>query len=102
MDKIFVVQAIHSIDGNLGERNLGWYRTMQEARDSLKMNAEVIADVGRNGVARYQYALIESVEPGIYPVNSQAEWYRFNSDTSSYAKIKTPKRFEGVIGFTMG
>lgn len=111
---IYVLQAFrrYKLDEehpDYGERNIGWYSTLDAAIENLHANKSVIAETAMacNGVEipYYKYALIEKVPEGPYACwmdNDDDAVKFFEWKDGDYVEMERPMEFKGVIGFTMG
>lgn len=111
---IYVVQAFRRYKRdeehpNLGERNIGWYSTLDAAIENLHANKDVIAETmpDEDGVdyPYYRYALIEKVPEGPYACGLENEDDAvkfFEWKDGDYVEMERPKELEGVVGFTIG
>lgn len=111
---IYVLQAFRRYKRDeehpvYGERNIGWYSTLDAAIENLHANKDVIAETmpDDDGVdyPYYQYALIEKVPEGPYACgmdNDDDAVKFFEWKDGDYVEMERPKEFIGVIGFTMG
>lgn len=111
---IYVLQAFRRYIRNeenptRGERNIGWYSTLDAAIENLHANKDVIAETmpGEDGIdyPYYKYALIEKVPEGPYACGLENEDDAvkfFEWKDGDYVEMERPKELEGVVGFTIG
>jgi len=99
--KLYFVATIRKVDkfGVSGSRTVGYFRTLQEAKDCIAQNW---GDIYEDGY--YPYAVIEGVEPGLYPTTLDSIWYKWEGDfeTGGYKTIEKPLELKSVINFTLG
>ena len=111
---IYVLQAFRRYIRNeenptRGERNIGWYSTLDAAIENLHANKDVIAETmpDEDGIdyPYYKYALIEKVPEGPYACGLENEDDAvkfFEWKDGDYVEMERPKELEGVVGFTVG
>ena len=104
MENIFVAQALKSLDNDSATRTYGWFSTMDLAKESLLANADFVAEATIAG-PYYPYALIEEVPEGICSIGIMMDipvckFYQYKDGT--YVEIPRPKKWDGIVGFTMG
>ena len=111
---IYVLQAFRRYIRNeenptRGERNIGWYSTLDAAIENLHANKDVIAETmpDEDGIdyPYYGYALIEKVPEGPYACGLENEDDAvkfFEWKDGDYVEMERPKELEGVVGFTVG
>lgn len=77
-------------------RTVGYYPTLEEAREAVETNACDIYEAGY-----YPYAMIEDVKPGLYgSADSHPIFFEWKID--GYKEVERPKEFDHLAGFTMG
>ena len=79
------------------DRCIGYYKTLQYARDVVKHNCKSLCEFGC-----YKYAVIEAFGPGWYPQAEIEEWYEFVDKGTKAKKIEKPKRYGNQCNFGIG
>ena len=105
---IYVISTVRVYTNEHGERSdfraVGWYPTLKQAE------AAVIGNYGDIEEAEYyKWAVIEKLDYGLYPYDFEANWYQFvcknrnkENEIITAKKIKCPKRFKNICGFSIG
>ena len=62
----------------------GYYRDREDAVRAVHKNVTDIHET------IYPYAIIERLEPGLFPVPKEREWFGWNEDKDGFYKIETP------------
>lgn len=98
-NKFYFVATIRKVDEFEVSRVVGYFRTLQEAKDCVTKNS---GNIYKDGY--YPYAVIEGVEPGLYPATLDSIWYKWEGDfkTGSYKAIEKPLELKSIINFTIG
>ena len=114
---IYVLQVFERVkrdeeNPRRGERNIGWFSSLDLAKYCLHTNKDVIGEVmpvEGSGVEcpYYLYALIEKVYEGPYSCGLQGDeddvkFFHWDVSISDYVEIPRPKELQGVVGFTIG
>ena len=77
-------------------RTVGYYPTLEEAREAVETNCCDIYEAGY-----YPYAMIEDVRPGLYGSAGSNPIF-FEWKDGGYKEVKEPEEFAHLTGFTMG
>jgi len=91
--KLYFVATIEDLSGDIS-RVVGFFGTLDEAIDVIEKNK---CDIHENC---YKYAVIEGLEPGLYPDDLDPIFFEWIDD--KYQHIERPKEWEGLCGFTIG
>ena len=78
------------------EAHPGFYHNFEEAEQDVLNNACDIWEY------TYNYAVIEKMDPGIYPINNERHFYKFNLETKKYEWINEPKKLNHIVNFSIG
>ena len=79
--------------GEMGCRSLvGFRHSLEDALESVRQN---MCDIWETC---YDYALVEEVEPCMYPASHKRWWFKFNMETKEYEPMEEPKFFEHSCG----
>jgi hypothetical protein len=106
--KIFTVTTLYLKDDAIAEQRMwGWYPTFVEAEEAVLLNLGDIYEAGT-----FNKALIEAVNPGIMPIDSEETWYdvAYTRVTVDFTAVENytvkvgakPKFLGNVICFSMG
>jgi hypothetical protein len=57
-------------------------------------------DINENGY--YTYAVVERIEPGLYPAVLEAIWFKWNKNKKRYDGCTVPKEFAHMVNFGIG
>jgi len=88
--------------GNFGSiRCVGYYTNFEDAKNAVENNWGDIFET------TYNYALIEEVRPGLYPMALKRWLYKIETDENNYIgsiyiPINEPNYFKTVINFAIG
>ena len=74
-------------------RTVGFVETLEEAGQLLMDNVYDLWET------IYQYAVIEEIHPGIYPIPEDRCFFRFDTDTKRYIPIEEPDVLKSVALF---
>ena len=105
MEKIYVVTVFQKISPRLicpniydfGDRRcVGWFSCIDEANCAVENN---FSDIHEN---MYDYAIIETMEPGLHIPDSHRMVYKWNNEKNSYEKIVTPPELLHASNFGIG
>lgn len=81
---------------NLGDsRIVGWYSSLPEAELCVKENWGDIWETC------YEYAIIEYVQEGLYPI-TQRWYYKWNPSTWKYEPIDEPNCIKHITNISIG
>jgi hypothetical protein len=105
---IYVLSTGRVYTNEHGERSdfraVGWYPTLKQAQAAVMGNYGDIEEAGF-----YKWAVIEKLHWGLYPYDLKANWYLFvckkrttEKEMITAKKIKCPKRFKNICGFSIG
>lgn len=78
-------------------RCVGYYSKFEDAELSVLKNNCDISDSGY-----YQYACIENISEGIYRVDLEPNWYKWDNDKSIFERCSKPEKFTGMVAFSIG
>ena len=82
---------------NLGaERVMGYYYTFEDCDEALKHNACDMFETC------YHYAVVEEIEPGLYPHYKMRQFYKYDREKDGYFPIEEPKMFEHNGNLSIG
>ena len=108
MNEIFVVTMLtdiehHTIlaskgkDKGYNDRVVGWFETLQDAENNLKVNCGDVHE------CRYDYAVIEELKPGFYSgAHAVRHWYEWVPELKGYTNIKCPPQWLGITAIGIG
>jgi hypothetical protein len=100
MKTIYTVTGVYSESfksSNTSTRCFGWYSSLEEAKESLNKNPNVISEEGY-----YEYVIIEEYETGLHPLCIDGVWYKWNDNSKKYIPSMKPLIFEKVCNFGLG
>lgn len=93
------IEGLKTIEGMLSgiedctDYTLGYFETLEEAKKSLEDEAiEILGNM-------YRYALIEKVEPGLYPKAKEEHWFEYDREDEVYKEMENPELI--VVNFSM-
>lgn len=94
--RIYTVTTLHFSDQMYGRspRTVAWYPSLETAQQS------VVDNWGDIWETTYRYAVIEELEPGLYPRVVAEHWYEWIEDR--YRPCAKPTQLEGVSHFSIG
>ena len=98
--KLYFIATIENLDfkgeftGGDGKRVPGFFETQEKAIEVVEKNKCDICE----GI--YKYAVIEGLEPGLYPDDFEPLFYKWID--GRYQRIEKPKEWESLCGFTIG
>ena len=86
------------LDWGKSHRVVGFYTDLETAKQAIEENW---CDLYENGY--YKYAIIEELEPGLYPYCEKPIFYKWEGtiEEGSYKRIKRPKATKGFCNFTI-
>lgn len=87
------------LDYDCRQRVVGFYDDYETAKKAVEENW---CDLYEDGY--YKYAVIEALEPGLYPTCLTPIFYKWEGDieTGGYKRIKRPAATKNFTGFTIG
>ena len=77
-------------------RAVGFYRSLHEAEIAIINNYGDIRE------CLYDYAVLEEIEEGLYPLSLNRKVYKFNEKTGKYHPIPEPGYLKHIYGMTIG
>lgn len=77
-------------------RVVGFYHEKENAIDAVKENAGDIWETC------YDYAIVETVEPGLYQSSHDRWIFKHNPSTGGYDEIPEPEILNHTVGITIG
>lgn len=84
--------------GSFGKnRCVGWFPTFEQAEKAVVENQQDIYELGY-----YPFCVIEKVGFGIYFLNREEHWYKWDSKKDQYVLLKRPLQFENMACFGIG
>jgi len=85
--------------GVKNERVVAWYKKVRDAEACIMRNWGDIYEMGR-----YNYAVIEKTEEGLYPWIFKEYWYKWKGGIKKgkYIKSTKPKPYKQVVNFGIG
>ena len=95
---IYTVMTFSSFDklGTKNSRVVGFYHNFEDADESVKTNS---CDINEYS---YDYALVEKVNPGLYPKTIVMQYYKFNYNKRIYEPIAVLEELNMICNFTIG
>lgn len=93
---MYFLTMISDIEQAYAVRCFGFFEDLTTPQEILFGN---LTDV-REGC--YDYAVIEDMDPGLYPFSHSVLWYKYDKYKDGYYAIPTPKEFENVYNFGIG
>ena len=87
------------LDDGGARRVVGYYDDFNTAKKAVEENW---CDIYEDG--HYKYAVIEALEPGLYPICLTPIFYKWEGDskTGGFKRIKRPAATKNFGGFTIG
>ena len=82
--------------GTKNSRVVGFYHNFENADESVKTNS---CDINEYS---YDYALVEKINPGLYPEATIMQYYKFNYSKQIYESIEALEELSIFCNFTMG
>jgi hypothetical protein len=77
-------------------RCVGYYEKLESAEDTVKNNYGDIWETC------YDYAVIENIEEGLYPMTVDRQFYKHNDEKDTYEPIDEPEVFKHYCNFGIG
>jgi len=101
---MYFITSITRQDGAKNSRCWGYFETEAEARDAVERN------VGDMYEFRYEFIVIEKVEPGLGSIGfsdddkwGQLQWYVYLTESEKYVELENvPESCEGIISWAIG
>ena len=98
--KIYTVTTIQTFEDPKQpkrKRCVGFFYDINDAKQAVLENWLDIAEEGR-----YNYAVIEDFQQGLYSIGEEKNqlWFEWNNE--SYIPIEKPARFRRVVNFGIG
>lgn len=83
---------------NWDSRTMGYYRNREKAVDAVTDN---VLDIHEHS---YNYAVVEEMDEGVYPMCKSEQWFKWEGDneTGKYVCVPQPEQFKGIINWSMG
>lgn len=80
-------------------RCVAWYPNEEDAIACVENGGAFLSEDGY-----YNLAVIEELEPGIYPYPSDEgeKWYAYNEETKAWVLFIKPKFYDRIKGFGIG
>lgn len=97
-EPIYTVMTFSLSDkpGTRNSRVVGFYHNFEDADESVKTNS---CDINEYS---YDYALVEKVNPGLYPETTVMQYYKFNYNKRIYEPIAALEELNMICNFTIG
>lgn len=95
---IMVFEKIKDDHGliDLGDRDvIGYFHEFSKAEEIVLNNC---CDINET---IYDYAVIETIYPGIYKYDNSRSFYKYNLNGDSYKKINEPDLLKKILGFSL-
>jgi len=104
MNQIYTVTTISDVpterkdvaENFAHKRIVGWYQTLQSAKDTILKNESDIRE------CYYNCALIEKLFQGSFPTVSKEWWFEWNDELKKYLEIPKPDILKGITNFGIG
>jgi hypothetical protein len=78
-------------------RIVGWWRDELSARKCILNNLGDIYEFGH-----YDFAILEEVSEGLYPLTNLEEWYNWNKREKKYKLCKKPPALKCIVNWGIG
>ncbi len=78
-------------------RTVGYFESFEEAERRVVNNVLDLYEAGS-----WPYAVIESIESGLYQICEHPLFYKFNEETKKYEWIDCPEELQHFRGFAIG
>lgn len=96
-DYYYVVTTLYSDKNKIPRtRNVA---ILKEEIDAIDV---VVGNYGDIHETNYDYALIEQLQPGLYPNVLKESWFKWNDEKERYIGCERPREFAHIINFTIG
>lgn len=98
-NSIYLVTMFRKFDKDLGidgVRCMGYYKDFNVADECVKVNNLDIQE------RIYNYAVIEKVEEGFYPMSLRRWFYKFDHEKGRFYEIGEPICVKHMINFSIG
>ena len=103
MGTISVITTLEKIEPNddylalFGDqRVVGWYPEYSIAVEAVRENR---LDINEE---MYDYAVVEEMEPGLYPNVVQRQFFEYDRNSDSYLEIEEPECVKQIVNFGIG
>lgn len=100
MEYIYTITTLKdpTVPNSLRGRCVGWYPYFKQANEAVIRNYQDIYELGH-----YPYCVIEKVGFGIYFIDREEHWYKWDEDVDRYIKLpRKPDLFSGSCCFSLG
>lgn len=79
---------------DIEQRHIGWYTTLEKARENVLNNT---LDINEGG--SYEYAVIEEIREGMYGDSMQVFYFKFNNESGKYEEVDKPDAPNCSLGY---
>jgi hypothetical protein len=99
--QIYVITTASSIDADengfgrlIDSGAVGYFMSLEDARCAILENrCDIHEQTNR-------YAVIETVQEGLYGCDTESEWYEWSQEAQAYHEIPKPKALRHMCGFS--
>jgi hypothetical protein len=99
--QIYVITTASSIDADengfgrlIDSGAVGYFMSLEDARCAILENrCDIHEQTNR-------YAVIETVQEGLYGCDTESEWYEWSQEGQAYRKIQKPDALRHIGGFS--
>ena len=89
---IYIVTLMENLT-NYNNHTVAWFYDKKDAFKVLNQNS---CDLNEH---LYEYAVVEKLHEGIYPVDMKPQWFKWDEDKEKYFKIGTPESKKRICAF---
>jgi len=93
---MYFITLLTGIEENREDRCIGYYNSFKKANDIVCNNT---CDLWET---IYNYAVIECIPEGLYPIRYREFWYKYNEKENIYTLIEKPEELEIFVNFALG
>lgn len=102
LSSIYLITVFSKCEKVKGTLKIGSSRTVGFRHDLEIAKETVTTNMGDIWEYSYDYAIIEEVEPALYPDCRNRWFYKFNLETKQYEEINEPEAFAGCYSIGIG
>ena len=101
--KIYTVTTLEKVELNEqgflacgSQRTPGFFKTAEDAKECIENNYGDIFEY------LYEYATIEEIEDGLYPISNEIGWYKWDDEKKKYCEIPKPEETKHFVNYSIG